>query len=121
MNINEESERISEAQKKLELETLELKRKLFKIRSGTINSIKSYSNKIDKKRKELDDINEQICEIFGHTFTSWEEHEDKYLDRSWYYTRKCEICGKEERLEDTPDEYVTRDAKTGTLHLYIKK
>ena len=27
------------------------------------------------------------------------------IDRTWYYTRVCEICGKKEQVENEPEEY----------------
>lgn len=53
---------------------------------------------------ETKDINEGICQIQGHSYTDWEEHEG-FLDRTWYYTRKCTICGKKEQIDSMPEDF----------------
>ena len=77
---------------------------LLELRKRAIRLVNSASMTLDKRRKELKEINETICIVKGHTYADWEEHEG-FLDRTWYYTRKCEICGKIERVDDEPLEY----------------
>lgn len=117
MDINEEKQKLYQLEEEQKKQSLELKQKLMLLRNKDINSIAAYNKKIEAKRRELDEINTQICSIFGHEFTEWEEKEDRYLDRSWYYDRHCTICGKQEHTYTEPDEYITRGNNGITLHI----
>lgn len=77
---------------------------LLKLRKKTIKLIDSANKLLSKRQRQLQEINKGICQIQGHTYTNWEEHEG-ILDRTWYYTRECTICGKKERSEYEPEEF----------------
>jgi len=77
---------------------------LFALRKRMIRLVDNANKILQKRCEELRIINEAICEVQGHTFSDWQEHEG-VLDRTWYYTRECEICGKKERVENEPLEY----------------
>lgn len=77
---------------------------LLKLRKKTIKLIDLANKTLSKRQQQLQEINEGICQIQGHIYTNWEEHEG-FVDRSWYYTRKCTICGKKERSDYEPEDY----------------
>ncbi len=77
---------------------------LLKLRKKTIKLIDSANKLLSKRQRQLQEINKGICQLQGHTFTNWEEH-DGFIDRSWYYARECKICGKKERSEYEPEEF----------------
>jgi len=79
-------------------------RALYVLRQRAFKLVDNASINLQKRCSELRNINNKICEIQGHTFTDWKEHEG-FLDRSWYYTRECEICGKTERVDYEPKEF----------------
>ena len=77
---------------------------LFALRKRALRLVDNANRNLERRKDELRQVNEMICFVKGHTFTDWKEH-DGFLDRTWYYTRECEICGKFERVEDEPIEY----------------
>ena len=77
---------------------------LLKLRNKTIKLIDSTNRLLLKRQRQLQEVNKGICQLQGHTFTDWEEHEG-FVERSWYYTRKCTICGKKERSEYEPEGF----------------
>jgi len=89
-------------------EELKIVNDLFSRRKKVVQSISRYNKKLSEKQQELNELNKAICEINGHSFSDWEEHEHSHLDRCWYYTRKCSMCGIVERtstmLDDIFDE-----------------
>lgn len=109
MNIEEEKEKLAQLDKEREIKLAELRSKLITLREEIIESIAKYSNMIDSKKQELKDINNQMCSIFGHEFTAWEEKESRFVDRDWYYERHCLVCGKSEQTTVTPEEYISKD------------
>ena len=89
-------------------------KELYKLRKRAIRLVDNANKTLRKRCDELRVINETICEIQGHSYTDWEEHEG-FLDRTWYYTRCCELCGIKERVENEPLEYREQQAKKRTL------
>jgi len=77
---------------------------LLELRKRTIRLIDNANKTLEKRREELKKINDMICLVKGHSYSDWEEH-DGFLDRTWYYTRCCEICGEIQRVDDEPVEY----------------
>lgn len=64
-------------------------------------------NQLIKYRNELIECSnyKKICEKDNHIFKGWYVHTDsgKFEDL-WYYTRKCERCGKTELKYNIPNE-----------------
>ena len=83
---------------------------LLKLRRKTIKLIDSANKTLSKRQSELHEINEGICQMQGHNYTDWEEHEG-ILDRSWYYTRECTICGKKEQVDTMPKDFKVKKLK----------
>ncbi len=108
MEFSELENEMLDSEKTAQEKKEELKKYLFNLRKKTQNQINNYNKKEKIKQKKLTEINKQICLAYGHNFTPWEEKEDKYLDRSWYYTRICQICGKMENSEDEPKDYAPK-------------
>jgi len=79
-------------------------KELYMLRKKAIRLVDNANKTLRKRCDELRVINETICEIQGHSYTDWEEHEG-FLDRTWYYTRCCELCGLKERVDNEPLEY----------------
>lgn len=77
---------------------------LYALRNKMFKLVDSANRTLQKRCDELRNINKKICEIQGHTYTDWKEH-DGFIDRSWFYTRECEICGIIERVDYEPAEY----------------
>jgi len=100
------------SQEKIVVNREEAINQLFALRKRTIRLVDNAKKTIHKRWDELRKINEAICEVQGHTYSNWQEH-DGFIDRTWYYTRECEICGKKERVEDEPLEY--REQKKGKI------
>lgn len=125
MNLKEDLElivsQVSEIEKNKEEEKKIITDKLFKLKKMLEKSIINYESKISKKRMNLKEVNECLCKLMGHDWTSWEEHPSLYLDRDWYYTRKCNICGKREEQHDMPLEYIVIDNKTGKVYQKKRK
>lgn len=92
-----ESERVNNNRK----ETI---KELYELRKEVLRSVKDANMILQKKSDELRTINETICGLQGHTYTEWIEH-DGFLDRTWYYTRECVICGAKVRVDDEPSEF----------------
>lgn len=95
----------------------EIIKQLLTLRKRAIRLVNNANKTLQKRCAELKSINETICEVQGHTYTDWEEH-DGFLDRTWYYTRECELCGKKERVEDEPVEFraqILKRKNTNTL------
>lgn len=89
-------------------------KELYKLRKRAIRLVDNANKTLRKRCDELRVINETICEVQGHSYTDWEEHEG-FLDRTWYYTRCCELCGLKERVENEPLEYREQQAKNRIL------
>ena len=94
-------------EKKQKQETI---KQLLKLRKRAIRLIDSANKTLSKRQNELKDINEGICQIQGHSYTDWEEHEG-FLDRTWYYTRECTICGKKEQVGTMPEDFKVKKLK----------
>ena len=77
---------------------------LMNLRKRIIRLVDNTNKTLERRREELKKINDMICLVKGHTYNDWEEHSG-YLDRTWYYTRSCEICGEIQRVDDEPIEY----------------
>lgn len=104
---------------KVERSREETIKELFKIRKRAIRHVDNANRTLRKRCNELRVINETICEIQGHSYTDWEEH-DGFLDRTWYYTRKCELCGLKERVENEPLEYREQQEKKMNIKKKVK-
>lgn len=78
--------------------------KLKVLRRRTIKLIISANKILANRQAELESLNKLLCEVQGHTFTDWEIH-NGFCDRTWYYTRNCEVCGKKEQQEDEPKDF----------------
>ena len=89
-------------------------KELYKLRKRAIRLVDNANKTLRKRCDELRVINETICEVQGHSYTDWEEHEG-FLDRTSYYTRCCELCGLKERVENEPLEYREQQAKNRIL------
>lgn len=77
---------------------------LFILRNKTMRLITNAKRNLTNRCKELENINKGICTVQGHTYTEWEMH-NGVLDRTWYYTRSCTICDKNESTENEPKEF----------------
>ena len=102
--VNDCIEKVDSIKCEEEKQKQETINQLLKLRKKTIKLIDLANKTLSKRQQQLQEINEGICQIQGHTFTNWEEHEG-FVDRSWYYTRKCTICGKKERSEYEPEGF----------------
>ena len=102
--VNECVTKVDSIRSEEEKQKQETINQLLKLRNKTIKLIDSTNRLLLKRQRQLQEVNKGICQIQGHTFTDWEEHEG-FVDRSWYYTRKCTICGKKERSEYEPEEF----------------
>lgn len=60
--------------------------KLYQLRRTTIDSINEYKQEISVLNETLDDINNNICKIKGHSFSCKE--------KNGVYIKKCRLCGK---------------------------
>jgi len=60
--------------------------KLYQLRRTTIDSINEYKKEISVLNETLDDINNNICKIKGHSFSCRE--------KNGVYIKKCRLCGK---------------------------
>lgn len=86
-------------------EKLEYLEKFKIIKEKILNEIKNYQDKIRHLNEALEEINITLCKANGHTFTMWEEKENLFLDRDYYYERECTVCGKKEQITTEPNEY----------------
>ncbi len=102
--VNECVQKVDSIKSEEEKQRQETINQLLKLRKKTIRLIDLANKTLSKRQQQLKEINEGICQIQGHTFTNWEEHEG-FVERSWYYTRKCTICGKKERSDYEPEDY----------------
>lgn len=102
--VNECVTKVDSIRSEEEKQKQEIINQLLKLRKKTIRLIDLANKTLNKRQQQLQEINKGICQIQGHTFTNWEEHEG-ILDRTWYYTRKCTICGKKERSEYEPEGF----------------
>ena len=102
--VNDCIQKVDSIKSEEEKQRQETINQLLKLRKKTIRLIDLANKTLSKRQQQLKEINEGICQIQGHTFTNWEEHEG-FVDRSWYYTRKCTICGKKERSDYEPEDY----------------
>ena len=91
------------------------------MKQEALDIIKKYKEEISERRAAISEINDAICSLQGHSFSEWEELPDRFVDRSWYYTRSCNCCGLKEKTEITPSEYVVKDHKTGKVLTKIKR
>ena len=102
--VNDCIQKVDSIKSEEEKQRQETINQLLKLRKKTIRLIDLANKTLSKRQQQLKEINEGICQIQGHTFTNWEEHEG-FVERSWYYTRKCTICGKKERSDYEPEEF----------------
>ena len=75
----------------------ELIEKLMALRKLNYAKLKKYEEELLQCKREVEEINTQICLINGHTFSDWKQKQNPNLDKNCYLERKCEICGKVER------------------------
>lgn len=85
-------------------------KQLYALRRKALKLVDNANKTLQKRCNYLKEINESICKIQGHNYTDWEEH-DGFLDRTWYYTRECQMCGKKERVDDEPLEFKEQSLK----------
>lgn len=78
--------------------------KLIALRKRTIKLVANANKTLTTRQTALEEINKGICKVQGHTYTEWEMHNGP-IDRTWYYTRSCEMCGKQERVENEPNDF----------------
>lgn len=102
--VNECAQKVDSIRNEEEMQRKETINQLLKLRRKTIKLIDLTNRTLSKRQQQLKEINEGICQIQGHTFSNWEEHEG-IIDRSWYYTRECTICGKKEQSDYEPENY----------------
>lgn len=103
MEINKLEKEMLDAIIEADKKENKLKEYLYALRKKNLRQIQNHKKQIQIKMRELTEINEQICATFGHDFTPWEE-KDGFIDRSWYYTRTCQICGRVETVDYIPEE-----------------
>ena len=60
--------------------------KLYQLRRTTIDSINEYKQEVNILNEILDDINNNICKIKGHSFSCRE--------KNGVYIKKCRLCDK---------------------------
>ena len=102
--VNECVTKVDSIRSEEEKQKQETINQLLKLRKKTIKLIDLANKTLSKRQQQLQEVNKGICQLQGHTFTNWEEHEG-ILDRTWYYTRECTICGKKERSEYEPEGF----------------
>lgn len=93
-------------------ETIETLHKMKDLATTTTTELASV---LSEYRAILNKVNSTICELEGHSFGDWEEHERLYLDRSYYYDRICSVCGRKETTHEEPNEYVVQCCETGQV------
>lgn len=108
--INNIIDSYKDSQEKSNCNRADALRQLFVLRKKTIRLVDSAKKTLQKRCDYLSEINNAICEVQGHSYSDWEEHAG-FLDRSWYYTRECLICGKKEMVDDDPFEYEVQSNK----------
>ena len=97
-----------EAQEVQQAATGDILSKLHMAKAKSNAAISRKESQIQGHKKDIEEINAAICQIGGHSWTPWIEYECRYVDRSWYYSRTCECCGKTQSPErGTPTDYIT--------------
>lgn len=97
-------------QEQEDLDRKEIINQLYDLRKNTLMLIDIANVTLQKRRNELNEINKTICLVQGHSYNDWEEHSG-VLDRTWFYTRKCEVCGMSELVENEPVEFREQQLK----------
>ena len=79
---------------------------LFDIKTSLSSEIFELENKLYLLRCSLEDINNEICKVDGHSFGEWKQTinpnwiNDENSNKVYCYKRVCSICGKEELTFD---------------------
>ena len=78
----------------------EVTEKLLQLREAKVRELMRYQNMLEAVECELKSIDEQICNVNGHNFTSWTLKQSPILDKECYLERKCTVCGRREITDD---------------------
>lgn len=90
---------------------------LFDIKTSLSSEIFELENKLYLLRSSLEDINDEICKVGGHSFDGWKQAinpnwiNDENSNKVYYYKRICSICGKEEITFDINDTKIRSKKK----------
>lgn len=90
--------------------------KLNSMKNNSTELMNKYYKKFKEEEEKVNKINEVLCLLNGHDFSSWISFNDDDV-----YVRECYNCGKEEITSDDLDEYVTIEKETGIVHKRVKK
>lgn len=78
----------------------EVTEKLLELREAKVRELMRYQNMLEAVECELKSIDEQICNINGHNYTSWTLKQSPILDKECYLERECVVCGRREITDD---------------------
>ena len=90
---------------------------LFYIKTSLSSEIFELENKLYLLRSSLEDINDEICKVGGHSFDGWKQAinpnwiNDENSNKVYCYKRICSICGKEEIAFDINDTKIRSKKK----------
>ena len=90
---------------------------LFDIKASLSSEIFELENKLYLLRSSLEDINNEICRVGGHSFGKWKQAinpdwiNDENSNKVYCYRRVCSICGKEEIVFDINDTKILSKKK----------
>ena len=90
---------------------------LFDIKASLSSEIFELENKLYLLRSSLEDINNEICRVGGHSFGEWKQTinpnwiNDENSNKVYCYKRVCSICGKEEITFNINDKKVRSKKK----------
>ena len=90
---------------------------LYGIKEELSKEIFELENKLYLLRSSLEDINDEICKVGGHSFAEWKQVinpnwiNDENSNKVYCYKRVCSICGKEEIAFDINDTKILSKKK----------
>lgn len=90
---------------------------LFDIKTSLSSEIFELENKLYLLRSSLEDINDEICKVGGHSFGDWKQVinpnwiNDENGNKVYCYKRVCSICGREEIAFDINDTKILSKKK----------
>ena len=90
---------------------------LYGLKEELSKEIFELENKLYLTRCSLDDINDEICKVGGHSFAGWKQVinpnwiNDENGNKVYCYKRVCSICGREEIAFDINDTKILSKKK----------